>query len=116
MLLPPGSWLFCYSPASVDDTAPAPSEITVYTGLEDDQISEYLPLFNAQYPDIKVNIVRASIGMVAVVTASAVCGRRLDNRHSLRIDLVQGGRKYANGFMPRAAYRDGTCSMEHARH
>lgn len=52
------------APAAVDDTAPASSEITVYTALEDDQISEYLPLFNTQHPDIKVNIVRDSTGIV----------------------------------------------------
>jgi iron(III) transport system substrate-binding protein len=39
-------------------------EITVYTALEDDQIAEYLPMFNAQYPDIQVNIVRDSTGIV----------------------------------------------------
>jgi len=39
-------------------------EITVYTALEDDQISVYLPVFNAKYPDIKVNIVRDSTGIV----------------------------------------------------
>ncbi len=40
------------------------SEITVYTALEDDQIAEYLPLFEEQHPDIKVNIVRDSTGIV----------------------------------------------------
>lgn len=39
-------------------------EITVYTALEDDQIAEYLPMFNELYPDIKVNIVRDSTGIV----------------------------------------------------
>lgn len=39
-------------------------EITVYTALEDDQISEYLPLYAAQYPDVTVNIVRDSTGIV----------------------------------------------------
>jgi len=39
-------------------------EITVYTALEDDQIAVYLPLFEAKYPDIKVNIVRDSTGIV----------------------------------------------------
>jgi iron(III) transport system substrate-binding protein len=38
--------------------------ITVYTALEDDQISKYLPSFNQKYPDIKVNIVRDSTGIV----------------------------------------------------
>jgi iron(III) transport system substrate-binding protein len=39
-------------------------EITVYTALEDDQIAEYLPMFNAQHPGITVNIVRDSTGIV----------------------------------------------------
>ncbi len=39
-------------------------EITVYTALEDDQIGVYLPLFNAKYPNIKVNIVRDSTGII----------------------------------------------------
>lgn len=39
-------------------------EITVYTALEDDQIAKYLPVFNQQYPNIKVNIVRDSTGIV----------------------------------------------------
>lgn len=51
------------APASGDASATV-GEITVYTALEDDQIAEYLPIFNAQYPDIKVNIVRDSTGIV----------------------------------------------------
>jgi iron(III) transport system substrate-binding protein len=39
-------------------------EIVVYTALEDDQISRYLPLFNQRYPNIKVNTVRDSTGIV----------------------------------------------------
>jgi iron(III) transport system substrate-binding protein len=38
--------------------------ITVYTALEDDQLAEYLPLFQKEYPDIKVNKVRDSTGVV----------------------------------------------------
>ena len=36
----------------------------MYTALEDDQIAVYLPIFNEQYPDIQVNIVRDSTGIV----------------------------------------------------
>lgn len=39
-------------------------EITVYTALEDDQLAVYLPLFEEEYPDIKVNLVRDSTGIV----------------------------------------------------
>ncbi len=51
------------SPAASAEKATA-GEITVYTALEDDQIAKYLPLFNDKYPDIKVNIVRDSTGIV----------------------------------------------------
>jgi iron(III) transport system substrate-binding protein len=45
--------------ASSDD-----SSLTVYTALEDDQISGYLESFKAQHPDIDVNIVRDSTGII----------------------------------------------------
>lgn len=46
-------------------TAAAPSgEITVYTALEDDQIKTYLDSFHAKYPEVKVNIVRDSTGII----------------------------------------------------
>jgi iron(III) transport system substrate-binding protein len=51
----------CASAAKGKSTS---GEITVYTALEDDQIAVYLPLFNAKYPDIRVNIVRDSTGIV----------------------------------------------------
>jgi iron(III) transport system substrate-binding protein len=51
----------CASAAKGKSTS---GEITVYTALEDDQIAVYLPLFNAKYPEIRVNIVRDSTGIV----------------------------------------------------
>jgi len=39
-------------------------EILVYTALEDDEIPGYLELFNKAHPDIKVNIVRDSTGII----------------------------------------------------
>ena len=39
-------------------------ELTVYTALEDEQVTQYLADFNAKYPDIKVNIVRESTGII----------------------------------------------------
>lgn len=39
-------------------------EITVYTALEDEQVSTYLAEFNKKYPDIKVNVVRESTGII----------------------------------------------------
>ncbi|MDR6879126.1 putative 2-aminoethylphosphonate ABC transporter substrate-binding protein [Bacillus sp. 3255] len=39
-------------------------DLTVYTALEDDQIKTYLTTFKAKYPDVKVNIVRDSTGIV----------------------------------------------------
>jgi putative 2-aminoethylphosphonate ABC transporter, periplasmic 2-aminoethylphosphonate-binding protein len=39
-------------------------DITVYTALEDEQVTEYLADFNKKFPDIKVNIVRESTGII----------------------------------------------------
>jgi iron(III) transport system substrate-binding protein len=67
--------------ASVAMTARA-GEITVYTALEDDEISVYLPAFEKAHPDIKVNIVRDSTG---IVTA-----KLLAERQNPVADLVWG--------------------------
>jgi iron(III) transport system substrate-binding protein len=52
------------TPTSTEAAKPATGSITVYTALEDDQLTEYLPLFQKAYPDIKVNKVRDSTGVV----------------------------------------------------
>ncbi|WP_068618757.1 putative 2-aminoethylphosphonate ABC transporter substrate-binding protein [Paenibacillus tuaregi] len=39
-------------------------EITVYTALEDDQIESYLESYKSTYPDVKVNVVRDSTGVI----------------------------------------------------
>ncbi|MCI6990056.1 MAG: putative 2-aminoethylphosphonate ABC transporter substrate-binding protein [Clostridiales bacterium] len=39
-------------------------EITVYTALEDEQVSAYLDAFHSEYPDITVNVVRESTGII----------------------------------------------------
>ena len=57
-------------------------EITVYTALEDEQIEEYLKVFNARYPGIKVNIIRESTG---IITA-----RLLAEKDNPQADLVWG--------------------------
>ncbi|MCL2491957.1 MAG: extracellular solute-binding protein, partial [Coriobacteriia bacterium] len=48
---------------SVDDGADT-GEITVYTALEDEQVEDYLTVFNNRYPNIKVNIIRESTGVI----------------------------------------------------
>ncbi|ATF15033.1 putative 2-aminoethylphosphonate ABC transporter substrate-binding protein [Brevibacillus sp. HB1.2] len=50
--------------ASKTESTTASGEITVYTALEDDQIKTYLESFKAKYPDVKVNIVRDSTGII----------------------------------------------------
>ena len=57
-------------------------EITVYTALEDELVEAYLAVFNASYPDIKVNIVRESTG---IITA-----RLLAEKDNPQADLVWG--------------------------
>jgi iron(III) transport system substrate-binding protein len=65
------------------DTAQSASgEITVYTALEDEQVTEYLAVFNAEYPDITVNVVRESTG---VITA-----RLLAEKDNPQADAVWG--------------------------
>lgn len=39
-------------------------ELNVYTALEDDELAVYIPAFKKAYPDIKLNIVRDSTGIV----------------------------------------------------
>lgn len=48
------------------DSAPSggPASLTVYTALEDDQLSEYLPLWEAAHPEIEVELVRDSTGII----------------------------------------------------
>lgn len=57
-------------------------EITVYTALEDEQVSDYLAKFNETYPDITVNVVRESTG---IITAKPIAEK--DNPQA---DLVWG--------------------------
>ena len=61
---------------------PDSGEIVVYTALEDEQVSEYLETFNAEYPNIKVNIVRDSTG---IITA-----KLLAEKANTQADLVWG--------------------------
>lgn len=56
--------------------------ITVYTALEDEQVSEYLAAFNARYPDVQVNVVRESTG---IITA-----KLLAEKDNPQADLVWG--------------------------
>jgi iron(III) transport system substrate-binding protein len=57
-------------------------EISVYTALEDELVTEYLGVFNQKYPAIKVNAVRESTG---VITA-----RLLAEKDNPQADLVWG--------------------------
>lgn len=56
--------------------------ITVYTALEDELVSLYLADFNAKYPDITVNVVRESTG---IITA-----KLLAEKDNMQADLVWG--------------------------
>ena len=57
-------------------------EITVYTALEDEQVSAYLEVFNTEYPDITVNVVRESTG---IITA-----KLLAEKNNPQADVVWG--------------------------
>jgi len=56
--------------------------ITVYTALEDELVTEYLKSFYAKYPDIKVNVVRESTG---IITA-----RLIAEKENPQADVVWG--------------------------
>lgn len=56
--------------------------LTIYTAIEDDQLKQYLPSFKKQYPDITLNIVRDSTG---VMTA-----KLLAEKDNPQADLVWG--------------------------
>jgi len=58
------------------------AEITVYTALEDDELAIYVPVFEKAHPDIKLNIVRDSTG---IITA-----RLLAERENPAADVVWG--------------------------
>ncbi len=60
----------------------AAEEILVYTALEDDEIPRYLDLFKKEHPDIDVQIVRDSTG---IITA-----RLLAEKDNPRADLIWG--------------------------
>jgi len=40
------------------------AEITVYTALEDDELAVYIPAFEKQHPNIKLNLIRDSTGII----------------------------------------------------
>ncbi len=61
---------------------PTKGEITVYTALEDEQVTEYLAAFHQKYPDIKVNIVRESTGTITA--------KLLAEKENPQADLVWG--------------------------
>lgn len=61
--------------------APA-GEINVYTALEDDQIPRYLESFRAKYPEIKLNIVRDSTGVMT--------SKLLAEKENSQADVVWG--------------------------
>ena len=61
---------------------PDSGNIIVYTALEDEIVSEYLEVFNEKYPNINVNIVRDSTG---IITA-----KLLAEKANPQADLVWG--------------------------
>lgn len=61
---------------------PAKGDITVYTALEDEQVTQYLASFNKNYPDIKVNIVRESTGTITA--------KMLAEKDNPKADVVWG--------------------------
>ncbi|MGL5050788.1 MAG: putative 2-aminoethylphosphonate ABC transporter substrate-binding protein [Fusobacteriaceae bacterium] len=57
-------------------------EITVYTALENEQIPEYLESFKKQYPEIELNIIRESTGVII--------SRVLAEKNNPQADVIWG--------------------------
>lgn len=70
------------SPAGTGSLDTASKELTVYTALEDDAIKNYLASYKKKYPDVKMNIVRDSTG---VITA-----KLLAEKENPQADVVWG--------------------------
>ncbi|MEG0296069.1 MAG: putative 2-aminoethylphosphonate ABC transporter substrate-binding protein [Clostridium sp.] len=49
---------------STNKTGDSKKELTIYTALEEDQINDYLEGYKAKYPDVELNIVRDSTGVI----------------------------------------------------
>ena len=57
-------------------------DLTVYTAIEEDSIEPYLATFKEKYPDIKLNIVRASTGDITA--------RILAEKDNPQADIIWG--------------------------
>ena len=77
-----GGLVGCGGQQQASEADSTSGEITVYTALEDEQVTEYLAAFNQQYPDIKVNIVRESTGTITA--------KLLAEKDNPQADLVWG--------------------------
>lgn len=73
---------FAFALCTAVTCAQAQTELTVYTALEADSLKKYAQRFNADHPDIKINWVRDSSG---VITA-----RLLAEKDNPRADVVWG--------------------------
>lgn len=62
--------------------SPTSGEITVYTALQDEQIPDYLAVFEKEYPNIKVNVVRESTGLITK--------KLLEEKDAPKADVVWG--------------------------
>jgi len=54
----------CGSNGNNQETSPTSGTITVYTAIESELVTQFLEAFNTRYPDITVNIVRDSTGII----------------------------------------------------
>ena len=71
-----------FSPKRVFSKDKSMKEINIYTAIEDEFLNEYVNEFEKDYPDIKVNIIRDSTG---IVTA-----RLLAEKDNPKADIVWG--------------------------
>lgn len=78
--------LILFLPACIDANAsvgtPTTGHITVYTALQDEQIPGYLAAFQKEYPNIQVEIIRESTGIIT--------NRLLAEKQNPQADVIWG--------------------------
>lgn len=76
--------------------------INVYTGLEEEYVSAYIKAFNEKYPEVKVNIIRDSTGVVSAKLAVEKDNPRCDVMWGINSSNVLFLDKYGlfSGYAP----------------
>lgn len=82
LLIIMGSFAGIFIGCSESEASSTSGRITVYTALENTQIEQYLAVFNARYPDIRVDVIRESTGIIT--------SRLIAERNNPQADVIWG--------------------------